>query len=84
MGILFSKINFQIESVNGLSYKYLFKKAIDIIIEKLQTLILKLDNREIPIEKVPNIDNSFNFKIDDFLLELKNLTILLLEYLKKS
>jgi DNA-directed RNA polymerase subunit L len=60
-----SKINFQIESVNGLSYKYLFKKAIDIIIDKLQTLILKLDNREIPIEKVPNVDNSFNFKIDD-------------------
>jgi DNA-directed RNA polymerase alpha subunit len=58
-------INFQIESVNGLSYKYLFKKAIDIIIDKLQTLILKLDNREIPIEKVPNVDNSFNFKIDD-------------------
>jgi DNA-directed RNA polymerase subunit L len=60
-----SKINFQIETINGHSYKYLFKKAIDILIDKLETLIIKLDNKEIEIEQVPNINNSFNFKIDD-------------------
>lgn len=60
-----AKINFQIETITGLSYKYLFKKAIDILIEKLENLIIKLDNKEIEIEEVPNINNSFNFKIDD-------------------
>jgi len=60
-----SKINFQIESINGLSYKYLFKKAIEILINKLENLIIKLDNREIEIEQVENLKNSFNFKIDD-------------------
>ena len=37
----------------------------EILIDKLETLILKLDNKEIEIEEVPNIPNSFNFKIDD-------------------
>jgi len=60
-----SKINFQIETITGLSYKYLFNKAIDILINKLETIILKLENKEIEIEQVPNIPNSFNFKIDD-------------------
>jgi DNA-directed RNA polymerase subunit L len=60
-----SKINFQIETINGLSYKYLFNKAIEILIEKLENIILKLDNKEIEIEEVPNIPNSFNFKIED-------------------
>jgi len=60
-----SKINFQIETINGHSYKYLFKKAMDILIDKLENLILKLDNKEIEIEEVQNIPNSFNFKIDD-------------------
>ena len=60
-----SKINFQIESINGLSYKYLFNKAIEILIEKLEDLIIKLDNKEIEIEEVPNIPNSYNFKIND-------------------
>lgn len=60
-----SKINFQIETINGLTYKYLFKKAIEILIEKLENLIIKLDNKEIEIEQIPNIENSYNFKIDD-------------------
>jgi DNA-directed RNA polymerase alpha subunit len=60
-----SKINFQIESINGFSYKYLFNKAMEILIDKLENLILKLDNKEIEIEEVPNIPNSFNFKIND-------------------
>lgn len=60
-----SKINFQIEPINALSYKYLFKKAMEILVEKLENLIIKLDNQEIEIEEVPNIPNSFNFKIDD-------------------
>jgi len=60
-----SKLNFQIETITGLSYKYLFKKATEILIDKLENLIIKLDNREIEIEEVHNINNSFNFKIDD-------------------
>jgi len=58
-----SQINFQIESVNALSYKYLFKKALDIINEKLENLINKLESKEIEINKVQNCDNSFEFKI---------------------
>ena len=60
-----SKINFQLESINGLSYKYLFRKAIDIIIEKLENLINNLSENKIPIEKVPSCDNSYNFQIDN-------------------
>jgi len=58
-------IEFQIESINSLSYKYLFKKAIEIIIEKLEKLIEKLVNKEIPIEPVHNCEKSFNFQIDN-------------------
>ncbi len=58
-------INFQIESINGLSYKYLFKKAIDIIIEKLENLMLKLNEDAIYIEAVPSCENSYNFQIDN-------------------
>lgn len=58
-------IEFQIESVNSLSYKYLFKKAIEIIIDKLENLIEKLVNKEIPFEPVHNCQNSFNFQIDN-------------------
>lgn len=60
-----SKINFQIETINKLSYKYLFRKSLDIIIYKLENLIIKLTNKEIPIEPVPNCENSYNFKIID-------------------
>jgi DNA-directed RNA polymerase subunit L len=60
-----TKINFQIEPINGLSYKYLFKKALDIIIEKLEDLITKLSSKEISIEPIENINNSYNFKIDN-------------------
>lgn len=60
-----SKINFQIEPLNGLSYKYLFKKALDIIIDKIENLNIKLTNNEIKIEEVQNCPNSFNFHIDD-------------------
>ena len=60
-----TRINFQIESLNGLSYKYLFRKALDIIIEKIETLNIKLTNKEIVIEEIPNCPNSFNFQIDD-------------------
>lgn len=58
-----TKINFQIESINALSYKYLFKKALEIINEKLESLIIKLLAKEIEINKVANCDNSFEFKI---------------------
>jgi len=58
-------ILFEIETINKLSYKYLFTKSIDIIIEKLEKIIEKLINKEIPIEPVDNCENSFNFKIDN-------------------
>jgi len=58
-------INFQIESINGLSHKYLFRKAIDIIIDKLENLIINLNEDKIPIEAVASCENSFNFQIDD-------------------
>lgn len=60
-----TQINFQIESINNLSYKYLFNKAINIIIEKLESLIEKLLSREIPIEQVGELENSFNFTIEN-------------------
>jgi len=60
-----TNINFQIESINGLSYKYLFKKAINIIIEKLENLILNLNEDKILIEPVHNCENSFNFQIEN-------------------
>ena len=60
-----NSIEFQIEPANGLSYRYLFAKSIDIIINKLETIIEKLGNKEIPIEPVDNCENSFNFKIDN-------------------
>jgi DNA-directed RNA polymerase alpha subunit len=37
-----NSIEFQIEPANGLSYRYLFAKSIDIIINKLETIIEKL------------------------------------------
>lgn len=58
-------INFQIEPINGLSYKYLFNKAIEIIIDKLENLINNLTEDKIPIEAVASCENSFNFQIDD-------------------
>ena len=58
-----SKINFQIESINALSHVYLFKKALEIINEKLENLIIKLLAKEIEISKVGNCDNSYEFKI---------------------
>lgn len=60
-----SRINFQIESLNGLSYKYLFRKALDIIIDKIERLNIKLTNKEIIIEEIQDCPNSFNFQIDD-------------------
>lgn len=58
-------INFQIESINGLSYKYLFRKAIEIIIEKLENLIINLSEDKILIEPVLSCEKSFNFQIDN-------------------
>lgn len=58
-----SKINFQIESINAFSYKYLFTKALDIINDKLENLIIKLSAKEIEIIKVQSCENSFEFKI---------------------
>ena len=56
-------LKFEIESVNNLSYNYLFSKAIDILIEKLKLLISNIDNKSIIIEPVPNNPYSFNFHV---------------------
>ena len=81
-----SKINFQIESLNALSYKYLFKKALDVIIEKIENLNIKLTNREITIEAVPNCPTSYNFQIDDEDDTLGNLiqSIIHNKYIRKN
>jgi len=54
---------FQIESINKLSYSYLFSKAISIIIDKLNNLITNIDN--IIIESVPNNPFSVNFHVEN-------------------
>jgi DNA-directed RNA polymerase alpha subunit/DNA-directed RNA polymerase subunit L len=58
-------IKFEIESVNKLSYKYLFSKAIDIIVDKLKLLISNIDAKIIVIEPVPNNPHSFNFFVEN-------------------
>jgi DNA-directed RNA polymerase subunit L len=56
-------IKFEIEPINKLSYVYLFSKAIQIIISKLNKIITNIDN--ITIEPVPNNPFSVNFHIDN-------------------
>lgn len=58
-------LKFEIESVNNLSYNYLFSKAIDILIDKLKLLISNIDNKSIIIEPVPNNPYSFNFHVEN-------------------
>lgn len=60
-----SRIQFEIESINALSYKYLFLKAIEIIIEKLNDIISKLQTKEIQNEKIDTYEYSYNFHIND-------------------
>ena len=56
-------LQFQIESVNKLSYSYLFSKAISILIDKLNNIIDNIDN--FYIEQVPNNPFSVNFHIEN-------------------
>jgi len=56
-------VKFEIETVNKLSYSYLFSKAIQIIILKLNNVITNIDN--ITIEPVPNNPFSVNFHIEN-------------------
>jgi DNA-directed RNA polymerase alpha subunit len=58
-------LKFEIESVNKLSYVYLFSKAIDILIAKLNLLITNIENNDIFIEQVPNNPFSVNFHIEN-------------------
>lgn len=58
-------IKFELECVNKLSYKYLFVKAIEIIIDKLNILRDNLINDIIKIEKFQELDNTFEFYIDN-------------------
>lgn len=58
-------IKFEIESINKLSYVYLFSKAIEILINKLEKLINNINSNEITIEPVPNNPFSVNFHINN-------------------
>jgi len=58
-----TQIKFEIEAVNKMSYQYLFSKAIDIIIGKLNNLISNIDT--ILIEPVANNPFSVNFHIEN-------------------
>lgn len=60
-----NKIKFDIESINGLSHKYLFNKAIEIIVDKLNSLREKLLNNNIKIEKFQELENTIEFFIDN-------------------
>lgn len=58
-------IKFELESVNKLTYNYLFVKAIEIIIDKLNVLRDNLINDIIKIEKFQELDNTYEFYIDN-------------------
>ena len=61
-------IKFEIETVNDLHPKYLFNKAIEIIIDKLNKLrnnITDPDTVYIKIKKFKDLDNTFDFIIND-------------------
>ena len=56
-------LQFQIEPVNKLSYSYLFSKAIQILIDKLNNIITNIDTFN--LEQVPNNPFSVNFHIEN-------------------
>jgi len=58
-------LKFEIESVNSLSYLYLFSTAISILINKLKLLITNIEANEIMIEPIPNNPFSVNFHIEN-------------------
>jgi DNA-directed RNA polymerase II subunit RPB3 len=58
-------LKFEIESVNNLSYLYLFSTAITILINKLTLLISNIEANEILIEPIPNNPFSVNFHIEN-------------------
>lgn len=63
-----SSVKFEIESINyNLSAKYLFNKAIDIIIEKLVNISQNLNsqNSEINVSKYEELENTFQFVINN-------------------
>ena len=53
-------LKFEIETVNNLSYLYLFSTAITILINKLKLLITNIESNDIMIEPIPN--NPFSVK----------------------
>jgi|LakMenE22Apr09ns_1017241.scaffolds.fasta_scaffold00029_19 DNA-directed RNA polymerase subunit L len=58
-------LKFEIETVNNLSYLYLFSTAIIILINKLKLLITNIEANEIMIEPIPNNPFSVNFHIEN-------------------
>ncbi len=60
-----SKIKFDVEIINGITVKYLFTKAIDIIIDKLNNLIENLNDNIIKIEKFQDLESTFEFHIEN-------------------
>ena len=56
---------FEIEIINAFSIKYIFSKAINIIIEKLLNIKKNLEDNTIKIEQFQDLPNTFNFYIND-------------------
>lgn len=60
-----NKFVFTIESECALAPNYLFYKAILILIEKIENLIIKITNENISFVKVKNSDNLYNLTIQN-------------------
>jgi DNA-directed RNA polymerase alpha subunit len=56
---------FELEIINDFSLKYIFSKAINIIIDKLINIKKNLENSIIKIEQFQDLPNTYNFYIDD-------------------
>lgn len=60
-----TSIKFELECVNKLTYNYLINKAIEIIIDKLNLLRDNLMNDLIKIEKFQELENTYDFYINN-------------------
>jgi len=60
-----TSIRFELESLNKLSLNYLFNKSFEIIIDKLNVLRNNLMNDITKIEKFQELDNTYEFHIEN-------------------